>query len=61
MYFCGLQKCIARAFSPMMNSTWFAMVQIVASLKFHEINQSNLILRMYVYVGSRHEHGWCQI
>jgi hypothetical protein len=20
-----------------------------------------LILRMYVYVGSRHEHGWCQI
>ncbi len=37
------------------------MVQIATSLKFHAINQSDLILRMYVYVGSRHEHGWCQI
>lgn len=42
------------------NQIWF-MVQIVTLLKFRAINQSNLILKMYVYVGSRHEHGWCQI
>lgn len=42
------------------NQIWF-MVQIVTSLKFRAINQSNLILKMYVYVGSKHEHGWCQI
>ncbi len=42
------------------NQIWF-MVQIVTSLKFHAINQSYLILKMYVYVGSRHEHGWRQI
>jgi hypothetical protein len=43
MYSCGLQKCIARAFSPMMYSTQFAMVQIVTSLKFHAIYQLDLI------------------
>jgi hypothetical protein len=43
MYLCGLQKLIARAFSPMVYSTCFAMVQIVTSLKLQAINQSNLI------------------